>query len=66
MKWSDTGEIAKALNQKLPDIDPKLIRHTQLPAWVIELYHFSDDPDGYDEPILKNIQTSWIAESEKK
>ena len=66
MKWSDTGEIAKALTQKLTDIDPRLIRHTQLPAWVKELYHFSDDPESYDDTILKNIQASWIAEFEKQ
>lgn len=65
MKWSDTVEIAKALTLKLPDIDPKLIRHTQLPAWVKELYHFSDDPDSYDDKILVDIQTMWIAEAGK-
>jgi len=65
MKWSDTGEIAKALTLKLPDIDPKVIRHTQLPAWVKELYHFSDDPESYDDKTLIDIQTLWIAESGK-
>ena len=66
MKWSDTGEIALALTQKLPEIDPKLIRHTQLRVWVMELNHFSDDPDLCDENTLKAIQSEWITQAVKK
>jgi len=60
MKWTDTREIASALTQKFPDIDPNHIRHTQLRVWVLELNQFSDDADDCDEAILKDIHTMWI------
>lgn len=66
MKWTDTREIAGALAEKFPDIDPNLIRHTQLRVWVLELNQFSDDADSGDESILKDIQSVWIAEFESK
>jgi len=62
MKWTDTREIANALAQKFPDIDPRHIRYTQLRAWVLELNQFTDLPERYDENILKAIQTMWVGE----
>jgi FeS assembly protein IscX len=62
MKWTDTRELATALAQKFPDIDPKHIRHTQLRAWVLELNQFTDQPEGYNENLLKDIQAMWVGE----
>jgi FeS assembly protein IscX len=65
MKWTDTREIASALAEKYPDIDPKLIRYTQLRVWVLELNQFNDDPEHCGEKILEAIQMMWIAETDE-
>ncbi len=64
MKWTDTREIAEALAAKFPDIDPKLIRYTQLRSWVLELNKFDDEPEHSGEKILEAIQMMWIEEKE--
>jgi len=64
MKWTDTLEIAIALYDKFPEIDPKTIRFTDLHNWVLELDGFDDDPKRSGEKILEAIQAAWIAESE--
>ena len=44
MKWTDTYDIAAALVDAHPDVDPKTLRFTQLREWVMALPEFSDDP----------------------
>jgi FeS assembly protein IscX len=44
MKWIDSLEIALALAEKHPDVDPCTIRFTDLRNWVLELEEFDDDP----------------------
>ncbi len=63
MKWTDTLEIAIALNDKFPDIDPTKLRFTDLRAWVMELDGFDDDPNRCGEKILEAIQMTWIDEA---
>jgi FeS assembly protein IscX len=63
MKWTDTLEIAIALTEKHPDVDPKTIRFTDLHRWVRELDGFSDDPNRSNEKILEAIQMAWIDEA---
>lgn len=62
MKWTDTLEIAIALSEKHPEIDPKVIRFTDLHRWVMELDGFDDDPNRSNEKILESIQMNWIDE----
>lgn len=64
MKWTDTLEVAIALYDKFPDIDPKTIRFTDLHRWVCELDEFDDDPARSGEKILEAIQMAWISEAE--
>ena len=64
MKWIDTREIAIALADKLPDIDPRTVRFTDLHQWVLELEGFSDAPDRSGEKILEAIQAAWIEEAD--
>lgn len=64
MKWTDTLEIAIALSEKHPDVDPKTIRFTDLHRWVMELPGFDDDPNRSNEKILESIQMNWIDEAE--
>jgi FeS assembly protein IscX len=64
MKWTDTHEIAMALYDAHPDIDPKNIRFTDLHKWVMALPGFSDDANRSGEKILEAIQMAWIDEAE--
>ena len=62
MKWTDTLDIAIALSEKHPDVDPLTVRFTDLFAWVQELDGFDDDPERCGEKILEAIQMAWIEE----
>jgi len=64
MKWTDTREIAIALFEKFPELDPKTVRFTDLHKWVMALPGFSDDPKRSGEKILEAIQMAWIDEAE--
>ena len=62
MKWTDTLDIAIELMDTHPEVDPKLIRFTDLHSWVIALPDFDDEPDRSNEKILEAIQMAWIDE----
>jgi len=62
MKWTDVQAIAEALYDAHPDVDPKVIRFTDLHAWVMVLDGFSDEPNNSNEKILEAIQQLWIEE----
>ena len=64
MKWNDITDIAIALSEKHPGIDPKRILFVDLHNWVVELDGFNDDPNRGGEKILEAIQMSWIDEFE--
>jgi len=64
LKWTDTLEIAIQLADAHPDIDPKIIRFTDLHAWVMALPEFDDDAERSGEKILEAIQAAWIEEAE--
>ena len=64
MKWTDTLDIAIALCEAHPDVDPETIRFTDLHKWVMALPGFSDDPNRSGEKILEAIQMAWIDEAE--
>jgi FeS assembly protein IscX len=63
MKWTDTREIAIALAEAHPEVDPLGIRFTDLHAWVCSLPGFNDDPQRSGEKILEAIQMAWIDEA---
>ena len=64
MKWTDTLEIAIALAEKHPEVDPKTLRFTDLHRWVTELEGFDDLPNRSGEKILEAIQAAWIEEAD--
>jgi len=64
MKWIDTREIAIALAEAYPDVDPTTVRFTDLHRWVCTLPQFNDDPKHSGEKILEAIQMAWIDETE--
>ena len=62
MKWTDTQDIAIALADAHPEVDPRTIRFTDLHRWVCALDEFDDDPKRTGEKILEAIQAAWIDE----
>lgn len=64
MKWTDTYDVAIALADTHPDVDPKKINFVDLMNWVIALEEFDDDPKHCGEKILEAIQMAWIDEVE--
>lgn len=64
MKWTDVREIAIALSERHPDVDPLRVNFVDLMNWVIALPGFDDDPKHCGEKILEAIQATWIDEAD--
>jgi FeS assembly protein IscX len=62
MTWKDAEDIALALLDAHPDVDPTTVRFTDLHKWVTALPGFRDDPKGSNEGILEAIQMKWLEE----
>jgi FeS assembly protein IscX len=62
VKWTDAEDIAIALAEKFPAIDPLTVRFTDLRGKVLGLDGFSDDPKASNEPKLEAIQMAWYEE----
>lgn len=64
MKWTDVRDIAIALSEKHPDVDPKTVRFVDLHNYVVDLPDFDDDHHRGGEKVLEAIQMAWIDEAE--
>lgn len=62
MKWTDSLDIAEALADAHPDVDPTRVNFVDLMQWVRALPDFDDDPKHCGERILEAIQAAWIDE----
>lgn len=62
LRWTDTIEIAIALDEVHPEADVVNLRFTDLWKWVQALPEFSDDPQRSNEKILEAIQAAWLEE----
>jgi len=62
MRWQDAEDIAIALLETHPDVDPLGVRFTDLHRWVVALPGFADDPKASNEPKLEAIQMAWYEE----
>ncbi len=62
LTWTSTEDIAIALSDKFPDIDPLTVRFTDLHRWITTLEGFSDDPKNSNEKKLEAIQMAWHEE----
>jgi FeS assembly protein IscX len=63
MKWTDSREIAIALAEARPEVDPTRVNFVDLRDWVLALPGFDDDPGRCGEKILEAIQMAWIEEA---
>jgi FeS assembly protein IscX len=64
MRWTDVNDIAIALVEGHPDVDPRAVRFTDLHRWVMALPGFDDQPGRSGEKILEAIQQAWIDEAD--
>ena len=64
LDWTDSLEIAIALDEKYPDVDPQYVRFTDLHDWVMDLEEFEGESDKSGEKVLEAIQMAWIEEQE--
>lgn len=62
MIWTDSLDIAIALDEAHPDFDPTFINFVDLRKKVIALKEFDDDENKSGEKILEAIQMNWIEE----
>lgn len=62
LTWDDHEEIGLQLFERFPDLDPLLVRFTQLHQWVCELPGFTSDPNSSTEGKLEAIQMAWLEE----
>ncbi|WP_194089838.1 Fe-S cluster assembly protein IscX [Vibrio hibernica] len=62
LKWTDSQDIAIELYEKFPDLDPKIVRFTDMHQWITELEEFDDDPNRSNEKILEAILLCWLDE----
>ena len=62
MKWTSSEDIAIALFEKFPNLDPLTVRFTDLREKVLRLDGFDDDPKSSNEPKLEAIQMAWHEE----
>ncbi len=62
MRWTDTLDIAIALEEAHPDGDVATLRFTDLHRWVCALPGFAGDPGGSNEGLLEAIQMAWLDE----
>lgn len=62
LTWTTIEDLAIALTDKHPDIDPLTVRFTDLHKWVLALDGFSDDPKNSNEKKLEAIQMAWHEE----
>ncbi|PSB92069.1 Fe-S cluster assembly protein IscX [Candidatus Pandoraea novymonadis] len=63
MKWTDTHDIAIALTERYPDIDPQVVRFVDLHNWIVGLENFDDQHGCGGEKVLEAIQMAWIDET---
>ena len=65
LTWDKLDDIAYALYEAHPEIDPTHIRFTDLLKWITELDGFADDPMKSNESKLEAIQMAWLEEWEE-
>ena len=62
LNWTDSLDIAIALDEAHPTVDPRYLNFVDLRQWVLDLEEFDDDPERSGEKILEAIQLAWIEE----
>jgi len=64
MKWTDSLDVAMALAEAHPEVDPTRINFVDLMDWVMALPGFEENENHCGEKKLEAIQQAWIDELE--
>jgi len=64
LKWTDTLDLAIALDEAHPEADPQHVNFVDLRDWILALPEFADLPGHSGEKILEAVQMAWIEERE--
>jgi len=62
LTWDHVEDIALALYERFPDLDPLTVRFTDLHKWITQLPEFHDDAAASTEGKLEAIQMAWYEE----
>ncbi len=62
LTWDMAEDIAIRLHEEHPDLDPLMVRFTDLHAWIVAWPEFTDDPKSSNENQLEAIQMAWHEE----
>ena len=62
LKWTDIYDLAIALADTHPEVDPRYVNFVDLRGWVLALPEFTDDPQRCGEKILEAIQMAGMEE----
>jgi FeS assembly protein IscX len=62
LTWNSIDDVALALHEAHPEVDPLTVRFTDLHDWVMKLDGFADDPKKSNEAKLEAIQMAWYEE----
>ena len=59
LTWQDPAEVAWALDDAHPGVDPLDLNFVDLHRMILDLPGFDDDPDAASESILEAIVVAW-------
>lgn len=60
--WENPEDIALALMEAHPEVDPLTVRFTDLLKWIAELPDFQGEPAKSNEAKLEAVQMAWHEE----
>jgi len=64
LKWTDSLDLAIALDDAHPDVDPSHLNFVDLRDMIMALDEFDDDPTHCGERILEAVTQAWIDEKD--
>jgi len=62
LDWTDVQQIAIALAESKPEVDPRTLNFVDLHRWVLALPGFTGAPERSGEKVLEAIQAAWLDE----
>jgi FeS assembly protein IscX len=59
LSWKDPTEVAWALLDAYPEVDPLDLNFVDLHRMIVELPGFRDEPEASTETVLEAIVVTW-------
>jgi FeS assembly protein IscX len=64
LKWTDSLDLAIALDEAHPEVDPNHLNFVDLRNMILALDEFDDDPGRCGERVLEAVTLAWIDEKD--